>query len=423
MTGFSHYNTTGPAGLPHPSQAAIKVNATTTSSTTTVLLDTATALPTVTASPSTGAVATDAAASSNYTLRYFRRYLDWNRLTFEFHANGSQTGYAVANSSSSSSSSITILPTTSHLSTSSSSIVSTTRVSTTSTTSVSATSKSATSSVISSATVTIGHPTGPPSGFSFSQHTGLSAGFSNGHPTGPPAGYPSGTTWEHPDPDCSVQYIRPEPVTVTVTQTVGQASKRQIASAQASIFDTPQGVNITNTIYTDRLALNLTSLYGCAPQSWCQSCAPFLSSGNIFSLLAEALATVVYQPARQNMSRLIVLNTGSVRFDLFQGPFTYDDSFIVSPFTDTFQYIPAVPYQYASQVMNLLNHGSVYKRDESELQSRDFGFDKFHLMDRDSCIDPPLTHDHLSKRSCKSYFFLSCFLFYPQPSSILHPPD
>lgn len=52
--------------------------------------------------------------------------------------------------------------------------------------------------------------------------------------------------------------------------------------------------------------------------------------------------------------------------------------------------------------MNLLNQGSVYKRDEPQLKSRDFGFDTFNLMDRDSCIDPPVTHDHLSKRNCES---------------------
>jgi len=270
----------------------------------------------------------------------------------------------------------------------------------------------------------MGQPSGPPSGlpfshpFPFGHPSGPPAGFP-GHPTGPPAGFPSGNAWKHPDPDCSVQYIHD---TVTVTKTVGgEISKRQVAPAQASNFDTPQGTNVTNTIYADRMKLNLTSLYGCAPQSWCQNCAPFLSSGNIFSLLAEALTAVVYQPARQNVSRLIVLNTGSIRFDLFQGKFTYDDSFIVSPFADTFQFIPDVPLEYASGksstlaispyhdtltlrlgVMNLLNHGSVYKRDEPELRSRDFGFDTLNLLDRDTCVDPPVTRDHLSKRNCES---------------------
>jgi len=102
----------------------------------------------------------------------------------------------------------------------------------------------------------------------------------------------------------------------------------------------------------------------------------------------------------QAMKLPILTISPSVRFDLFQGPFTFDDSFIVSPFTDTFQYIPNVPYNYTTNLQNLLDHGSVYKRDT--LQNRDFGFDPMHLMDRDTCIDPPVTRDHLSKRSCTS---------------------
>lgn len=43
MTGFSHYNKTGPAGLPHPSQAAIKVNTTATTANSAVFVSVATA--------------------------------------------------------------------------------------------------------------------------------------------------------------------------------------------------------------------------------------------------------------------------------------------------------------------------------------------------------------------------------------------
>jgi len=49
------------------------------------------------------------------------------------------------------------------------------------------------------------------------------------------------------------------------------------------------------------------------------------------------------------------VNTGSIRFDLVKGPFTYDDSFIVSPFNDAFQYIASVPYKYAKNVIYNLN--------------------------------------------------------------------
>jgi len=112
-------------------------------------------------------------------------------------------------------------------------------------------------------------------------------------------------------------------------------------------FDTPKGINVTNTITVQRTALNLTTPYGCANQSWCISCAPFMSPGNIFSLLSAALATIVVNPARSTVPRIIYVNTGNVRFDLSQGLFTLDDAYIVSPFINHFQYIANVPYNLA----------------------------------------------------------------------------
>lgn len=120
------------------------------------------------------------------------------------------------------------------------------------------------------------------------------------------------------------------------------------AGSQVKTFDTGLGVAVTENITTVRKELNLTSLYGCAPQTWCVSCQPFLSSGNIYSLLTEALSATIINQTRADIPRLIILNTGSIRFDLVKGPFTYDDSFIVSPFTDAFQFIPNVPYSLAS---------------------------------------------------------------------------
>jgi hypothetical protein len=157
-------------------------------------------------------------------------------------------------------------------------------------------------------------------------------------------------------------------------------------------FDTSAGVSVTNEITSDRAKLNLTDLYGCAPATYCQYCKPFLAEGNIFGLLQTALATVVINETRKDVPRLIIINTGSVRFDLAKGPFTYDDSFIVSPFKDAFQFIPDVPYKQASQVLGILNAGPFQKK-KRNLETVDFGFSPI-LADRDICIDPPLTHHY-----------------------------
>jgi len=135
--------------------------------------------------------------------------------------------------------------------------------------------------------------------------------------------------------------------------------------SQVKTFDVQQGRAVTAEIDAARNVLNLTSLYGCSPATWCMTCAPFGSSGNIYTLLSTALSAVVINQTRSTIPRLIILNTGSVRFDLVKGPFTYDgkstqtrtetlkltciaDSFIVNPFTDAFQYLPNVPYSMAS---------------------------------------------------------------------------
>jgi 2',3'-cyclic-nucleotide 2'-phosphodiesterase (5'-nucleotidase family) len=129
--------------------------------------------------------------------------------------------------------------------------------------------------------------------------------------------------------------------------------------SQTSKFDTQTGVAATAQISAIRKQLNLTSVYGCAPQSWCMSCAPFGSSTNIYTLLSDALSTVVINQTRSSNPRLILINTGSIRFDLPQGPFTYDDSFIVSPFTDAFQFIPDVPYANAMVSLYQINYYEV----------------------------------------------------------------
>lgn len=118
--------------------------------------------------------------------------------------------------------------------------------------------------------------------------------------------------------------------------------------SQDHTFDIQHGKAVTAQISAQRQQLNLSSLYGCAPMTFCQYCKPFGDPGNIYSLLPQAFAATVINQTRKDTPRLIIGNTGGVRFDLVQGPFTYDDSFIVIPFLNTFQYIPDLDYKLAS---------------------------------------------------------------------------
>ena len=271
VSGFPVYKDISAKDLPHPTRPAVKVSASPNATTS--------------ASSTSASVVSSGTAPSSYStesaspLLYSRRYLDWNRLTFEYHAN---------------------------------------------------------TSAISNNNVHARH--------ALRRHLG------------------------------------------------SPRSNTGIDRRQADSFDTPEGTAVTNTIYTDRQQLNLTALYGCAPQSWCQTCAPFLSEGNIFSLLTTAVAETVVNSSRADVPRLIYINTGSVRFDLPRGPFTYDDSFIVNPFLDTFQFIPDVPFQYTEPLLGQLNAGSIYKRSvEPRLGNADFDTAAgVFLSERETCPNPPL---------------------------------
>ncbi|THW53964.1 calcineurin-like phosphoesterase, partial [Aureobasidium pullulans] len=185
--------------------------------------------------------------------------------------------------------------------------------------------------------------------------------------------------------------------------------------SQTKAFDTTKGLAVSENITATRKELNLTSIYGCAPQTWCLSCAPFMSEGSIYSLLARALSATIITEERASKPRLIITNSGHIRFDLAEGAFDYDSSFskqpyiptivnlpanyvtVVSPFTDAFNYLPDVPYHLASQVLAALESGDYpSKRD---LSTESFGFTQMNPS-LDSCIDPPVTRDNLiTKRS------------------------
>lgn len=101
--------------------------------------------------------------------------------------------------------------------------------------------------------------------------------------------------------------------------------------------------------------------------------------------------------SRSDVARYIIINSGSIRFDLVKGPFTYDDSFIVSPFDDAFQYIPNVPYDMARKVLAGLN-GAVLQDKRSENAGLVYG--SIPQLDvKDSCVDPTISLITSSSRS------------------------
>ncbi|EFX00037.1 phosphoprotein phosphatase [Grosmannia clavigera kw1407] len=154
-------------------------------------------------------------------------------------------------------------------------------------------------------------------------------------------------------------------------------------SSNATGFDYHSGLAVTDDIRRDRSSQRLGELYGCVPDFYCQTCVPFGNETNIFTPLSDALGTSVVNTDRADRARMVYSNTGGIRFDMYKGPFTYDDNFIVSPFRDAFLYIPDVPYSLAEGLLNGLNNGGVDKRDGPLALA-----DTAALLGRDSCVDP-----------------------------------
>lgn len=123
-------------------------------------------------------------------------------------------------------------------------------------------------------------------------------------------------------------------------------------------FPTEHGRNVTKLITAGRKALKLDDSFGCAPQDLWMSRAPYPHNSSIFSWLeTQVLPTAITNPERKHVPRLAIVNTGAIRFDIFQGPFTKDSTYLISPFVSKFNYIADVPYAVASKVISLLNNG------------------------------------------------------------------
>ena len=124
----------------------------------------------------------------------------------------------------------------------------------------------------------------------------------------------------------------------------------------STTFPTRHGLNISHQIADDRKALNLDLKYGCAPHDYWTNRAPFPGKDSIFSWLQdEVLPDMVRDKMRGDVPRLVLTNSGALRFDLFEGAFTVDTMYTVSPFTSGFRYIKDVPLSVAKRLLMILN--------------------------------------------------------------------
>ncbi|MCJ1351959.1 MAG: hypothetical protein MMC33_001943 [Icmadophila ericetorum] len=129
------------------------------------------------------------------------------------------------------------------------------------------------------------------------------------------------------------------------------------ASRNATNFSTHQGRKTTAMIASARHVLNLDEQYGCIPIDLWTNRVPYPDDNSIFSWLGQrVLPAMIHDESRGDNSRIILANTGALRFDLFKGPFTRDTTWTISPFNSGFRYIKDVPFSIADRMLTVLNN-------------------------------------------------------------------
>ncbi|KAH8112346.1 Metallo-dependent phosphatase-like protein [Phellopilus nigrolimitatus] len=137
------------------------------------------------------------------------------------------------------------------------------------------------------------------------------------------------------------------------------------AETSNQTFDTQHGQSITSGLNQLAEKFDLSFQFGTAPHDFLLTRAPFPSNNSLLSLFIQEAAPVALNinNTRANIPNIMITNSGSQRFDVLQGPFTRNDQFTASPFSDSFLFISNVTFAVANEVLPALNNqGAQEKR-------------------------------------------------------------
>ena len=140
-------------------------------------------------------------------------------------------------------------------------------------------------------------------------------------------------------------------------------------------FDTKGGRSITQGLLDLAKKFDISFLFGTAPQDYTLSRSEYPSKDSALSLFIEKAAPVALavNNTRASIPNIIISNSGGIRFDIFQGPFTKNDQIVVSPFTDAFLYISNVTAGLANKVLPALNNAGAPGRRSPEYMEELWG--------------------------------------------------
>ncbi|GMM37829.1 hypothetical protein DASC09_051540 [Saccharomycopsis crataegensis] len=132
------------------------------------------------------------------------------------------------------------------------------------------------------------------------------------------------------------------------------------SNKSAETFSTLKGTEITKELDIQREFLNITTVFGYVPNDYLVIDNSYPSEFNLYSFLEEKvlvrLKSEIKEKVEENNSRVVVINTGSIRYDLYKGQFTDDSVYIVSPFQNKWLYLPNVPLSTIRKAIGILNN-------------------------------------------------------------------
>lgn len=161
------------------------------------------------------------------------------------------------------------------------------------------------------------------------------------------------------DPHSSVEFTRSY-IDFNLHSLTHHSNTTVKADSTLDEFNTDKGLSVSRSIETFRKSLDLDHRYGCVPHSYFMDRARYPGPNSLYSLLTKSVltrlvGTELKSPRPAEHPRYVIINTGSIRFDLFSGPFTRDTAFIISPFVNNWRYLPDVPLKYAKNITPELN--------------------------------------------------------------------
>ncbi|CAB4254429.1 similar to Saccharomyces cerevisiae YHR202W Putative protein of unknown function [Maudiozyma barnettii] len=125
--------------------------------------------------------------------------------------------------------------------------------------------------------------------------------------------------------------------------------------AKTKHLSTKVGNYVSSKINVLRTILDLDHQYGIVPQTYYMMARPLDSESNIYYLFkSEILLSLNSSITDPAIGRMIMINTGAIRYDLYKGPFTKDSEYIVLPFENTWNYM-ILPLKIASRIEEFLN--------------------------------------------------------------------